>query len=167
MGRVEILGLVVLVAGALGTQNADRPAEASQIEATKEIIGMSRVQFESWCAERRELAETVQRSSDETKTTCAWVDGETGKAWHAALHFHASDPQPHQADMGLVGASGDKVLRLIHNTHGTSDGRSAEGFPVWAVDVDDREGLLAVAEYEEITLVQLKVSPKSVALSMR
>jgi putative hemolysin len=157
MGRTEALGLVVLVAGALGTQAADRPAEASQIETTKEIIGMSRAEFESWCAERGELAEAAQSSSNERKATCAWVDGATGEAWHAALHFHALNSQPHQADMGLVDASNDKVLRLIHNAHGTSDGQSVEGFPVWAVDIDDREALLAVAEYEEITLVQLKL----------
>lgn len=167
MGRIEALGLVVLVAGGLGTQTVDRPAEASQIEGTKRLIRMSRADFESWCAERRELAEAAQSSSHDRRATCAWVDRETGEAWHAALHFHGPGSEPHQADMGLVDASSDKVLRLIHNAHGTSDGRSVEGFPVWAVDVDDREGLLAVAEYEEITLVRLKVAPRSVALSMR
>ena len=157
MGKIETLGLAVAMAGIVGAQSADCPAEEVQIQSAKAIIGMSRAEFDAWCLDHGAHAEAAQRWSDEQKSTCAWVDRKSGEVWHAAIHFHSASGQAHQADIGLLGASSDTVLRLIHNEHGGSDGRSVEGFPVWEVDVENQAALLAVADYEEITLVQLKL----------
>ena len=167
MGKVEALGLAVAVAGLLGTQATDGPAEAEQIATSKEIIGMSRTQFAAWCRTKQAESEGLFESSDETKSTCAWIDRETDEVWHTALHFDGRASTPRQAYTGLIDASGDTVLRLLHNEHGPTDGESADGFPVWRIELDGKEGLLAVAEYEEITLVQIKLPPKGVAVSMR
>lgn len=167
MGKVEALGLMVAIAGALSTQSADGPPEADQIATANELIGMSRAEFESWCLDKGAESEVSLGSSDETRSTCAWIDPQSGDVWHNALHFDRHSQTPRQADAGLLNASAPTVLRLLHNEHGTTDGETAEGFPVWKVDVEGRQGLLAVAEYGEITLVRLRVPEGGVALSMR
>ena len=48
MGKVETLGLLVAMAGALGTQSADAPPEAQQISTPKQLIQMSRIEFAEW-----------------------------------------------------------------------------------------------------------------------
>jgi hypothetical protein len=148
--------MVVAIVGAMGSQAAETLAEAEQISAAKQIIAMSRLQFQTWCDQKEASAEASFESSDEIKATCAWVDGETGEVWHAALHFDGRSSTPIQADTGLLYASTETILRLLLNEYGTTDGESAEGFPVWKVDLDGQEALLAVADYEQITLVQIK-----------
>ncbi|MGB5680816.1 MAG: hypothetical protein WBM47_03120, partial [Polyangiales bacterium] len=86
MGRAEALGLVVAMAGALGAQGAEGPPEAEQIATVKELVTMSRAEFESWCHDKGAQSEASVGSSEETKATCAWIDSETGEVWHAALH---------------------------------------------------------------------------------
>jgi len=167
MGRAEALGLVVAMAGALGAQSTEEPPEALQITTVEALITMSRTEFESWCHDKGARSEASVGSSEETKATCAWIDSETGQVWHAALHFEVRSAIPSQADAGLLHASTPILLRHVYNEHGTTDGESSEGFPVWRVDVDGREGLLAVAEYDEITLVQIRMPQEGISLSMR
>ena len=64
--------------------------------------------------------------------------------------------------LGAQGAGGPPEAEQI-----ATDGESSEGFPVWKVHVDGREGLLAVAEYDEITLVQLRLPQEGISVSMR
>lgn len=167
MGKVEALGLVVAMAGALGTRAVEAPPEARQIAMADKLVAMSRVEFESWCRDKGAQSDASLGASDDTKATCAWVESATGSVWHTALHFDGRSPMPRQADSGLLHASNETVRRLVHNDHGVTDGESAEGFPVWQVDVGGRDGWLAIAEYDEITLVQIRVAPEGAAVSMR
>ena len=167
MGKIGAFGLVVAMAGALGAQGAEGPPEVEQIATVKALVTMSRAEFGSWCHDKGAQSEASLGSSEETKATCAWIDSETGEVWHAALHFEARSATPRQADAGLLQASTPVLLRHVYNEHGTTDGESSEGFPVWKVDVDGREGLLAVAEYDEITLVQLRLPQEGISVSMR
>lgn len=167
MGKVETLGLVVAMAGALGTQRAEAPPEAVQISTTKELIQMSREDFASWCDDKASTAEAAFDSDDPTLAACSWVDADTSEVWHSVLHFRAGESFPHQADAGLLHASGDTVRRLVHKEHGAADGRSREGLPVWEIEVDGRAAFLAVAEFDEITLVRLRLVESGVPLSTR
>lgn len=167
MGKVETLGLVVAMAGVLGTRGAEVPPEAQQISTPKALIAMSRHAFAEWCDDVTSSAEASFESSASTQATCTWVADDTGEVWHAILHFREGAAVAHQADAGLLHGSSDTVRRLVHKEHGAPDGRSVEGLPVWEVDVDGRAGFLAVAEFDEITLVRLKVREPAVAVSMR
>lgn len=167
MGKVEALGLIVAAAGFLGAEATDPPVEANQLATAERIVGLSREEFASWCGDKDASSEVIFESSDERQAACAWIDRGTGAVWHTVLHFDAGSSTAYQADAGLLDGSADALLRLVYNEHGASDGRSLDGLPVWKVDVAGRDAFLAVAAYEEITLVRLKLDRESVALSTR
>ncbi len=167
MGKVETLGAIIAVAGLWGAQSADPPIEAQQIRMAESIVGMSRPEFASSCRDKRASSELTFESSDERRAVCSWVDQRTGAVWHTVLHFDVGSSTAYQADTGLLDGSADTLLRLLHKEHGVSDGRSVEGLPVWKVDVAGQDGFLAVADYEEITFVRLKLDREGIALSMQ
>ena len=167
MGKVETLGMIVAVAGFLGAESTEPPLELEQIATARSIVAMSRSEFENWCHERGAISKLAFESSDEREVACAWVDQKTGAVWHTVLHFDPGASAAYQADTGLLDASADTLLRLLHKEHGVSDGRSVEGLPVWKVDVAGQDAFLAVADYDEIALVRLKLDREGIALSMR
>ena len=167
MGKVEALTVIATVAGLWSAQSTDPPLEAQQIRTLETIIGMSRPQFASWCGDKRSSSGRIFESNGERSAACSWVDPENGAVWHTMLHFDAGASTAHQADSGLLGASPETVLRLVHNEHGADDGRSMDGLTVWKVDLAGREGFLAVADYDEITVVRFKSSRGSGAIARR
>lgn len=64
-------------------------------------------------------------------------------------------------------AANEMLLRLVHNTHGPRDGRTGEGFPVWAVDVGGEARHLTIAEFEDITVVRMARVEAPAVVSLR
>lgn len=167
MGKIETLGVVVAVVGVLGSQSVDRLPEEALITTPKALIGMSHARFEAWCGNQGDDAHVTIDRSDDAKITCAWLDEQTGRVWHAALRFEEASARPYRADAGLVDASRETLLRLVLNEHGVMDGETQDGFPAWQVDIDDTHGLLSVADYGEITIARLEMPQKGVTVSSR
>lgn len=167
MGKLEILGFVLALGAVIGAQATDKPAEGGLIVTTEALMGMTHSQFESWC---RDQAARVSSEFDATKrgkATCAWLDAQTGRVWHAAVHFDGRSKTPAKADTGLLDASNAKLIRLVQNEFGMQDTRTGEGFLVWDVELDGRPGRLTVAPFEDLTIIRMARTEEPAVLSMR
>ena len=167
MGKLEILAMVAVTGALLGVQTVDAPVENGLIDTTRVLIGMTKAEFEHWCAERGVAAATSFGPSARTHTSCAWLDASSDRVWYAAVHFHGDSPHPRKVDSGLVDAANQRLLRIVHNEYGAQDARTGEGFPVWEVEVDGVSGRLTVAPFEDITVVRIAREDRPAVLSMR
>ena len=129
MGKLEIVALFAAAAGFVGVQSLEGPVEDRLIDTAGALMAMTQPEFETWC-ERHGAQPNVEFDATRKGTvTCAWIDRDTQRAWHAALHFDGIDPTPIKADAGLVDASESTVLRLVSNEFGMQDMKTGEGFP--------------------------------------
>lgn len=167
MGKLEVLGVAASVVALLGLQTVDRPAEHELLTTTRALMDMSRSEFQEWCEQKGAKVTTSERSGEVTKASCAWLDDASARAWHAALHFGDGSATPNKADSGLVEPSNETLLRLVHNTHGPRDGKTADGFPTWDLDFAGQPGRLTVAAFDDITVVRMARVEAPSVLSMR
>ena len=101
MGKLEIVASLAALSGLLGVQSLEPLVEERLIETPGLLMGMTHEDFRAWCQEKDA---TLSSELDETHSgvvACAWLDPETGEAWHAGLHFDGS-ASARKADAGLV-----------------------------------------------------------------
>ena len=167
MGKLEVLGVAASVLALLSVQTADRPAEHEMLTTTRALMDLSRPEFGKWCAKKGAEVTISEGTGELTKATCAWLDETSERAWHAALHFDDASATPLKADSGLVEPSNGMLLRLVHNTHGPSDGQTGEGFPTWDLDFAGQPGRLTVAAFDDITVVRMARVEEPAVVSLR
>ena len=167
MGKLEIAGMVGALLAVVGVESSDAPVEDRLVETTRVLLSMTHSEFETWCDGKRAKAVSNVDETTGGTVTCAWIERDTERAWHAALHFDGVHETPTKADAGLVDASESTVLRLVANEFGSQDTNTGEGFPVWKIDVDGRPGRLTVAPFEDITLVRMAREDEPAVLTTR
>lgn len=167
MGRLEIVGVVVALAGVVGVHSMDVLVEDRMIETTGVLIAMTHPEFLAWCESKGAKPSVELDETHAGVASCAWIDPDTEHVWHTALHFDGVHRVPVKADAGLIDASEATLMRLVTNEFGPQDARTGEGFPVWEIELDGLPGRLTVAPFDDLTVLRMAREDQPAVVSMR
>lgn len=167
MGRLEIMGAMAALAGIVGVCSMDALVEDRMIETTRGLMGMTQPEFVEWCGTKGATSSIELDETGAGTASCAWIDPDTERVWHTALHFDGIHDVPLKADAGLIDASASTLMRLVTNEFGAQDTHTGEGFPVWEMELDGRPGRVTVAPFEDLTVVRMAREDQVAVLSMR